>query len=76
MFRKVMKLKLSPIERDILYLLEEAGAEDYQTLLVSLPTFTKAEVDQARQSLLKAGFISEVSSEVILTDAGRETLTR
>ena len=71
-----MKLKLSPVERDILCLLEEAGSEEHQTISVSLPRFTETEIDQARQSLLKAGFIYEDSSDVILTEAGRQTLTR
>lgn len=71
-----MKLKLSPAERDILWLLEEAGSEELQAILVSLPKYTTPEIDQARQSLLKAGFISEDSSEVMLTETGRQTLTR
>jgi len=75
-FGTKMKLKLSPAERDILCLLEEAGSEELQTLLASLPKLTESEIDQARRSLHKAGFIYEYSTEVILTGEGRQALTK
>jgi len=68
------RLKLSSLQRDILMMLEEAGAETIGTVIATLKPpnseIFAADVD----GLLKLALIRKDSNELILTERGRTTL--
>jgi predicted transcriptional regulator len=68
------RLKLSPLQRDILVMLEEAGAETVVTVIATLKPpsdeFT-AQVDQ----LVSLGLIRKDCDNLVLTEKGKVALT-
>jgi hypothetical protein len=73
------KIRLTPFQREVLWLLEEAGEETMQTIRVTLKPLDPGQLDSAITALVSIGFVilgednGEVS--VILTDIGRLSLT-
>lgn len=72
------KIKLSPLQNSILWMLEEAGEETLGTIRATLCTQGNSEeaVTAAIERLRQLGFVSRNASSVILTTSGREALTR
>ena len=74
------KLKLTPAERDILWLLEEAGAETFHTLVAMLLQYSRQELLGATAHLGRLGLVSAPDqiasrSDILLTDSGETALT-
>ncbi|HVF75595.1 MAG TPA: hypothetical protein VM938_11145 [Acidimicrobiales bacterium] len=73
--------RLSPLAGRLLWELEEAGADEVTTLRATFPEVTAAEIeatvlDLSRQGLVYVeGDVADGSSEVVLTEAGRQALT-
>jgi predicted transcriptional regulator len=65
------KLKLSPIQRDILVMLEEAGSETIGTVKATLKVSEEELVPQV-DGLVALGLVRKDGNEVVLTDAGRK----
>jgi Fe2+ or Zn2+ uptake regulation protein len=75
---RMKKIKLSPLQNQILWILEEAGEETWQTVLVTLRAedFTdEAEALAALDGLKRLGYVSEIDSAVILTERGHAHFT-
>jgi hypothetical protein len=88
---KPRKLSLTPIQREVLWTLEEAGEENMPTIINTLRVKLSGaagndlsdDIRGAVEDLARRGFIS-ISAEadasgaesVILTEAGRHTLRR
>jgi hypothetical protein len=88
---KPRKLSLTPIQREVLWTLEEAGEENLPTIMntlrVKLPGVAGDDLSGiirgAVEDLARRGFISVSAAadasgaeSVILTEAGRQTLRR
>lgn len=77
---RVPRRKLSPMANKVLWALEEAGAEEIQTLRATFTEIPCTELeavirDLVRQELVYIeGSLSEARAECVLTDAGRRTL--
>lgn len=77
---RVPRRKLSPMANKVLWALEEAGAEEIQTLKATFTEIPRPELeavirDLVRQELVYIeGSLSEARSEVVLTEAGRRAL--
>jgi len=79
------KIKLSPVEREILWTLEEAGAENLSTLEATVKSVgkkhSKLVFSQSLENLKRKEFIeietdkSEKNISVVLTEKGRNSLT-
>lgn len=73
------KLRLTPLQRDILWLLEEAGEETLATTYTSLSPLDPENLDVAIVSLIRLGFVirtEESRPRLLLTNEGRRALTR
>ena len=74
------RLQLSPVQRDIVLLLEEAGSETLRTIFATLmpasPSLLITEID----GLVELGLVRKVEvsgavdTELVLTDAGRKAV--
>lgn len=76
----VPRRRLTPLARNVLWELEEAGSEEAQTLRLTLrekdEDLNAVVNDLVRQGLVYLiGTFSEPACEVVLTDAGRRALT-
>ena len=76
----VPRRRLTPLARDVIWELEEAGSEEVQTLRVTLEAsddeLDATVLDLARQGLVAVlGILAEPRTEIVLTDAGRDALT-
>jgi hypothetical protein len=84
-------LSLTPVQREVLWALEEAGEENTPTLVNTLRSkFSNLsdeelhrEINEAVEGLSRYGFVymspgvdGSAGASVTLTDAGRATLTR
>jgi hypothetical protein len=72
------KLRLTPLQRDILWLLEEAGEETLGATRASLSPSNPETLDTAIRGLVHLGFVTlcEETQKLLLTDEGRRVLTR
>ncbi len=68
------RLKLSPLQRDILMMLEEAGAETVGTVIATLNPSSDAFTPQVEQ-LVSLGLIRKDGDNLVLTEQGRIALT-
>lgn len=76
----VPRRRLTPLARNVLWELEEAGSDDVQTLRLTLgdsdEDFDAVVQDLARQGLVDlVGTLDVPTTEVVLTDAGRRSMT-
>ena len=79
------RLKLSPLQRDIVWTLEETGAEEIVAMFATVKPPSQAEFDRNVDGLIKLGLIRKeetrrhdgpLKTELVLTDLGRKALTR
>jgi DNA-binding MarR family transcriptional regulator len=74
------KLRLTPLQRDLLWMLEEAGEETLTTILVTLKPSDRETFDRDLASLIRLGFVSVAEGQsdttVALTESGRQALTK
>jgi DNA-binding MarR family transcriptional regulator len=72
------KIKLTPLQNSILWMLEEAGEETTGTIRATLCTQGNDEeaITTAIETLTRLNFVSRKASSVILTTSGRAALTR
>jgi hypothetical protein len=74
------KLRLSPLQSRILWLLEEAGEETLATLLATLHVADDGTFGEEVEVLVRRGFVSRGNDSgrptLILTRDGRLALTR
>jgi hypothetical protein len=76
------KLRLTPMQRDILWMLEEAGEENMPCIRTTLHNRDELEFERQVDGLQRLGFVyrwlesgSELPS-LVLTSEGRSALTR
>jgi len=77
------RLKLSPMQRDIMVSLREAGGEAVENVVATVKPSDRAEFDREVDGLIKLGLIRkerstiwEGSWELVLTAAGTEALRK
>jgi len=68
------RLKLTPLQRDVLWTLEEAGAETVGTVLATLKP-NESEFAEQIDQLVKLGLIGRENNCLVLTKEGRVALT-
>ena len=67
------RLKLTPLQRDVLVMLEEAGAETVGTVVAALKPTERDFAEQVDQ-LAKLGLIRSEGKRLVLTNEGRAAL--
>jgi len=65
------RIKLSPLQRDILRLLEEAGAETVGTIIATLKPSDQSQFDARVGGLVTLGLIRKEENNLVLTEHGR-----
>lgn len=77
------RLKLTPMQRDIMVTLEEAGAETSGTVYATVKPSARGDFDRAVDGLIAQGLVRREDSsaykgktELVLTEAGRDALGR
>jgi DNA-binding MarR family transcriptional regulator len=77
------RLKISPLQRDIIVMLEEAGAETIGTVISTVRPSDESEFVRAVESLIGRGLVRKEETayadgrsktELVLTDQGRKLL--
>ena len=68
------RLKLSPLQRDIMWMLEEAGAETVGTVLATLKITDQDDFDAQVNSLVTLGLVRKDENKLVLTERGRIAL--
>ena len=75
------RLKLSPLQRDIIMTLEEAGAETIGTVISTVRPSDESEFSQNLDGLIKLGLVrkeegkkpnGELKTDLVLTGQGKE----
>lgn len=69
------RLKLTPLQRDITWALEEAGAKTILTLIGTTKPSSEAEFEQDAEGFIRLGLIRRENGRFILTERGRKALT-
>jgi len=76
------RLKLSQLQRDIMWTLREAGGETVGTVTATVKPLVQIEFDRAVDELIKLGLVKMESSthhdkaELVLTETGIEALRK
>ena len=68
------RLKLSPLQRDIMMMLEEAGAETVGTVIATLKPQDQSEFGAQVNGLVTLGLIRKEDNSLVLTEQGRIAL--
>lgn len=68
------RLKLSPLQRDIVMMLEEAGAETVGTVTATLKPSDRGEFAAQVGGLVTLGLIRREEDNLVLTEEGRIAL--
>ena len=68
------RLKLSPLQRDIMMTLEEAGAEAIGTVVATLKPSGQSEFTPQVDGLVRLGLIRKDADSLVLTEQGRKAL--
>jgi predicted transcriptional regulator len=68
------RLGLSPLQRDIMVLLEEAGAETVGTILATLKITNQDEFNAQVNGLITLGLVRKEESNLVLTERGKVAL--
>ena len=68
------RLKLSPLQRDIVMMLEEAGAETVSTVIATLRPSDQGEFAAQVDGLVTLGLLSKEENILVLTEQGRIAL--
>jgi DNA-binding MarR family transcriptional regulator len=73
------KIRLSPLQRDVLWTLEEAGSETLRTVLATLKPVDQQTFDADLDGLVRLEYIQRsnepASQSLILTAKGRKAMT-
>jgi DNA-binding MarR family transcriptional regulator len=75
------KVRLTPLQRDILWLLKEAGEETVVTVIASLRPLDRQAFDRAVEGLVRLAYITrsewpkELGGSLLLIKAGERALT-
>lgn len=71
------KVKLTPLQRDIIWLLEEAGEETIGTVIASVKPPDQELFDGAVNGLVRLGYLvkPEGAASLCLTKAGKKAIT-
>lgn len=67
-------LKLSPLQRDIMWMLEEAGAETVGTVLATLKITDEDDFNAQVNSLVTLGLVRKDENNLVLTERGKIAL--
>ena len=68
------RVKLSPLQRDIVMMLEEAGAETVGTVIATLKPSDQNKFAAQVDGLVTLGLIRKEENELVLTEQGRVAL--
>ena len=68
------RLTLSPVQRDIVMMLEEAGGETVGTVIATLKLSDEAEFAAQVNGLVTLGLIRKEENRLVLTESGRIAL--
>ena len=68
------RLKLSPLQRDIVMMLEEAGSETMGTVIATLKSSDQGELAMQVDELVTLGLIRKEENNLVLTEQGRNAL--
>jgi len=68
------RLKLSTLQRDIVMILEEAGAETVGTVIATLKPSDQREFAAQVDGLVSLGLIRKEEDNLVLTERGRTAL--
>jgi len=68
------RLKLSPLQRNIVMMLEEAGAETVGTVIATLKPSDHSEFAVQVDGLVTLGLIRKDQNNLVLTEQGRVAL--
>ena len=68
------RLKLSSVQRDILMMLEEAGAETVGTVIATLKPSDQGEFAAQVDGLVGLGLIRKEENNIVLTEQGQIAL--
>ena len=68
------RLKLSPLQRDIMIMLEEAGAETVGTVVATLNPLGRPDFDAQIQGLVNLGLIYQDTNNLLITEQGKAAL--
>jgi len=73
------KLRLTPLQRDLLWMLEEAGEEELATILATLKPPDRDVFDRDLEALVCLDFVclteQRSAASVVFTNFGRRALT-
>lgn len=73
------KIRLIPLQRNILWMLEEAGEEDLATIQVTLKPAEPGALASAIAALVRLRYVRQAERDgitaLVLTEAGRQSLT-
>ena len=70
------RLKISPLQRDIMVMLEEAGAETVGTVFATLKPPLQSDFKVQVDELIALGLIRREKSSLVLTEQGKTALRR
>jgi predicted transcriptional regulator len=68
------RLKISPLQRDIMMTLEEAGAETVGTVIATVKPSSQSEFSAQVDELVKLGLIQNEEHNLALTEQGKIAL--
>ena len=68
------RLRLSPLQRDIMWTLEEAGAETVGTIVATLKITDRDDFNAQVNSLVTLGLVRKGESNLVLTERGKIAL--
>jgi predicted transcriptional regulator len=68
------RLGLSPLQRDIMMLLEEAGAETIGTVVATLKITDQGDFSAQINSLITLGLVQREEPNLVLTERGKVAL--
>jgi predicted transcriptional regulator len=68
------RLGLSPLQRDIMVMLEEAGAETLGTLLSTLKITDQSDFNSQLNGLVTLGLVRREGTNLVLTERGKLAL--
>jgi predicted transcriptional regulator len=68
------RLRLSPLQRDIMLTLEEAGAETVGTVVATLKITDQDSFNAQVNGLVTLGLVRKDESNLVLTEMGKVTL--
>jgi len=73
------KMQMTPLQRDLLWMLEEAGEETLSTILATLKPPSREAFDRELAALVRLDFVyvseQRDDTSVVLTSSGRRALT-